>query len=241
MSTPLGPDVDVGQLDALAGEQELADLVGVGHPAGLEHGQDPVVLAVALHRLDQEPRVDERGDLLVGLADSRVGVQAGEQRGHALGLQEVDLPGQHRRHVRPGADAQEIRDRVHDDDRGIELADELLHGEEVRLEAEQARAEAPELQQAGVHPLPQVDAHRGHVADDLRLGLLEGEVHRPLAAAAGGVAELRRQRRLAGAGGAADEDGAALVEAAVAEHRVEAGHAGRHPLGRTRCAAGRAT
>ena len=62
---------------------------------------------------------------------------------------------------------------------------------------------------------------RRHVADDLRLGLLEGEVDRPLAAAAGGVAELRRQRRLAGAGGAADEHGAALVEAAVAEHRVE--------------------
>ena len=125
--------------------------------------------------------------------------------------------------------------------RGIELADELLHGEEVGLEAEQARAEAVELQQAGVDPLPQVDADRRHVADDLRLGLLEGEVHRPLAATAGGVAELRRQRRLARAGGAADEDGAALVEAAVAEHRVEAGHARGHALRRTRCAAARAT
>ena len=88
-----------------------------------------------------------------------------------------------------------------------------------------------EPQQAGVHPAPQVHPDRGHVADDLRLGLLEREVHRPLAAAARGVAELRRQRRLAGAGGAADEHRAALVEAAVAEHRVEPRHAGRHPLG----------
>ena len=56
---PLGPDVDVGQLDALPGEEELADLVGVGHPAGLEHVQHTVVLPVALHRLDEQPGVDE--------------------------------------------------------------------------------------------------------------------------------------------------------------------------------------
>ena len=123
---------------------------------------------------------------------------------------------------------------------GIELADELLHGEEVRLEAEQAGAEAPELQQAGVDPLPQVDADRGHVPDDLGLGLLEGEVHRPFAATAGGIAELRRQRRLAGAGRAADEDRAALVEAPVAEHRVEAGARPWTPAPWTRRAAGRA-
>ena len=97
-----------------------------------------------------------------------------------------------------------------------------------------------EPQQPGVDPRPQVDADRGHVADDLGLGLLEGEVHGPLAPTAGGVAELRGQGRLAGARGAADQDGAALVEAAVAEHGVEAGHAGGDPLVRTRCAAGRA-
>ena len=45
----LRPDVDVGQLDALVGEEELADLVGVRHPPGLEHVQHAVVLAVALH------------------------------------------------------------------------------------------------------------------------------------------------------------------------------------------------
>ena len=85
--------------------------------------------------------------------------------------------------------------------------------------------------QAGVDPLLQIDADRCHVANDLGLGLLEGEVQGALPATAGGVAELRGQRRLAGAGGAADEHGAALVEASVTEHRVEPGDAGRHPLG----------
>ena len=163
----LRPDVDVGQLDALVGEEELADLVGVRHPAGLEHVQHPVVLAVALHGLDEQPGVDERRDLLVGLGRLSLGGQAGEQRGDAPGLQEVDLPGEHRGHVGAGADAQQVGDRVHDDHGGIELADEPLHGEQVRLEAEQAGAEAAELQQAGVDPLLQVDADRGHVAHDL--------------------------------------------------------------------------
>ena len=164
----LRPDVDVGQLDALVGEQELADLVGVGHAAGLEDVEDPVVLAVALHGLDQEPGVDQRRDLLVGLGRARRSeFRLVNSAVTPLRLQEVDLAGQHRGHVAPGADAQEVGDRVHDDDGGVELADQLLHGEQVRLEAEQAGAEAVELEQAGVHPLLQVDAHRRHVPHDL--------------------------------------------------------------------------
>ena len=192
--------------------------------------------------LTQEPGVDERGDLLVGLRRrSALGVEAGEQRGHALGLQEVDLAGEHRRHVGAGADAQQVRDRVHDDDRRVELADELLHREQVRLEAEQAGAEAAELQQAGVDPPLQVDADRGHVADDLGLGLLEGEVHAP----ARRGAQVASQNCAASVdlpvpARAADQHGAAPVEAAVAEHGVEAGDAGRHPLGGHVVCAGRA-
>ena len=142
------------------------------------------MLPVALHRPDEQPGVDQRRDLLIAPArPSASACQAGEQRGHPACLQEVDLAGQHRRDVRAVPMRNEVGDRVHDHHRGIELADELLHREQVRLEAEQARAEALELQQAGVDPLPQVDADGGHVADDLGLGLLEGEVHRPLAAA----------------------------------------------------------
>ena len=127
-------------------------------------------------------------------------------------------------------DAQDVRDGVLDDHGRIEFADVLLHGEQVRFETEEAGPEAAELQQADVHPLPQIDADRRHVPYDLRLGLLEGEVHCPVAAPTGGVAELRRQRRLSRAGPAADKDRAPFVEAAVTEHGVKAGHAGGHPL-----------
>ena len=66
VSTPCGPDVHVGELDAPVGEQELPDLVGVRHPAGLQDRQHAVVLAVALERADEQPGVDQRGDQLVG-------------------------------------------------------------------------------------------------------------------------------------------------------------------------------
>jgi hypothetical protein len=104
----LRADVHVGQLDPLAGEQKLADLVGVRHPARLEHVQDPVEFAVALHRLDSQPRVDERSDLLVRLCRRHLGVEAREQRRHPFGLQEVDLTRQHQGHVGSASHAHEV-------------------------------------------------------------------------------------------------------------------------------------
>ncbi len=141
-----------------------------------------------------------------------------------MGLQVVDLAREHGEHVGAGPDPQQVGDRIKDHHRRVELGDRRLHRQQVRLEPEQRRAKAAEREQALVDPTLQVDADRGHVADDLSLGLLEGEVHRPLAALAGRFAELRRERRLAGARGAVDEDRAAREEAAV-EHRIQARHA----------------
>ena len=44
----LGADVDVDELHALVGDEELADLVAVRHAAALEDVQRPVALTVAL-------------------------------------------------------------------------------------------------------------------------------------------------------------------------------------------------
>ena len=145
--------VDVGQLDALAGEEELTDLVGMGHAAGLAHVEHPIVLAVALECLEEEPAVDERRNPLLGQGRLFTGVQAREQGSHALGFQVVHLTSQHRRHFGVGCYPDEVGDWVLDDDCGLELGDELLHGEEVSLETEKARPEALELQQACIHPL----------------------------------------------------------------------------------------
>jgi hypothetical protein len=68
----LKPDVDIGQLDTLADEEKLADLIGVDHPTGLEHAQDPVLLPVTLHALDQKPGVDKQRDLLITLSSLSV-------------------------------------------------------------------------------------------------------------------------------------------------------------------------
>jgi hypothetical protein len=85
-------------------------------------------------------------------------------------LQEVDLTGEHRRTRPHRSDAQEVRDGVHHDHGRIELADGLLHGEQVRLKAEDARAGASELQQTGVHPrlrsMPTEDMFRTISASD---------------------------------------------------------------------------
>ena len=82
-------------------------------------------------------------------------------------------------------------------------------------------------------PRLQVEADRAHVADDLALRLLEGEVEAALAAAAGGVGEVAGEAGLAGARRARDEDAAAAVEPRAAEHGVEPGDAGGDPLART--------
>ena len=88
-----------------------------------------------------------------------------------------------------------------------------------------------EAQQAAFNQGVQAQADGVHVADYLIGRLLEGEEEHALAPKRGGLGEVGGDDRLAGAGGAGEEDAAAAEEAAPAEHGVEAGDAGRDTLG----------
>src|ERR1700722_5793942 len=100
------------------------------------------------------------------------------------------------------------------------------------LEAEQAGADASELQQALFDPHSEAHTDRGHVPDDLILRLLEGKVDRPLTTRARRIAELRGEGRFSRARGAADQHRAAAIRALAAKHQIQTGNAGRYPLGR---------
>ena len=79
-------------------------------------------------------------------------------------------------------------------------------------------------------PGRQVQADGAHVADDLVLGFLEGQVEAALALPADGVGEIGRERSLAGAGGARDQDAAAPVIPLASQHAIQAGDTGGDPL-----------
>ena len=198
----------------------------MGRAPGLEHRQRAIVLSVALEAAHEQPRVDQRGHHMVGRFGFSFRPKAGEHRGHPSALQEVDLAGQHRRYVMAGPDADQVRYRVQDHDRGIEIVNQALHGRQMGLETKQAGAHASEPQQAPLDPRPQVDAHRGHVADDLFLRLFEGEIDCPLSAFARRITKMRGERGLAGARGPADQHRATAIGTLAAEHHVEAGNAG---------------
>ena len=148
----LGSDVDVGELDATRRDQEFADLIGVRHAARFEDVERPVALAVAFDGLDEQPGVDERGDLLVRAIAFPAAVESDEQGRDAVALQVVDLTGQHGRHLGVPAFTHEVGDRVQHHELWLEVRDQLLQLEEVGLQAQQARAHAVKLQQPGVDP-----------------------------------------------------------------------------------------
>ena len=115
---------------------------------------------------------------------------------------------------------------------GLKSATMLVHRDQMRLEAVARRAVGVKLQQAGGHPGLEVDADGPHVPQELLRGFLEQEAQAAFAAAAGGIEEVGREARLAGAGGAGDEYRAATIVACAAEHFVEPRDAGRHPVHR---------
>jgi hypothetical protein len=67
--------------------------------------------------------------------------KAREDGGDAPGLEEVDLAGQQRGHVCRCPDAQEVETGSSTTAAGSDVVDGLLHGDEVRFESEEARAE----------------------------------------------------------------------------------------------------
>ena len=62
--------------------------------------------------------------------------------------------------------------------------------------------------------------------------LLESEIQAAFAAPTGGIDKMRGQARLAGAGGAGNQDGAAPVVTLAAEHGVQTCNASGYPFGR---------
>ena len=119
--------------------------------------------------------------------------------------------------------------------RRFEVAHRTLHGGQMRLEAEARRAVRVELQQSTIHPLLQVDADGAHVAHQLRGRLLEKEIQATLATPAGGIHEMGRQARLAGARGSGEQDGAAAV---VTRDRSTSHPVARRPSTRAHSIAG---
>ena len=69
-------------------------------PRDLQDVEDPVVLAVALRGLDEQPGVDQRRQSAGRRRRRRLGVQAGEEGRDSAALEEVDLSGEHGGHVR---------------------------------------------------------------------------------------------------------------------------------------------
>src|SRR5947207_738828 len=212
--------VDVHELDAVVGEEKLTDLVGVTHPARLEHVEPAVPLAARLERDQQEPGVDDRGDLDVGLLQLGPSVsETGQERGDPLHLEVIDQPGQRGLNIPLRRHRDQAADGVEHHDAWPKPFDRAVHAREMHLETVHRGASGLELEQATIDPLLEVDPDRSHVADHLLRRFLELERQAAFPPPAGGVDEVRRHARLAGSGGARHEDRAAAEVALATEHR----------------------
>ena len=80
----LRPDVDVGELDPWPVSRNSRIWLECAIPRDLSTYSTRLCSPLPSIVLTQQPGVDERGDLLVGPSVSLAGVQAREQRGHAL-------------------------------------------------------------------------------------------------------------------------------------------------------------
>src|SRR5215813_2837709 len=87
----LRTDVNIEQLDAVVGEDELANLVRMRHATGLEHPDTAIALAITFEAAQQKPCVHQGRDanlaLLGGASSFR---QAGKKSGDLLRLKKID-------------------------------------------------------------------------------------------------------------------------------------------------------
>ncbi len=148
-----------------------------------------------------------------------------------LRLQKIDQPREHGPHFVQRADHEQIGDRVHDHDAGLEAGDVFVGHQQHFFDPAVGRTRRMELQQPLADPRLEVDADRAHVADDLPGRFLEREIQAALAAAAGRIHEMRRHAGLAGAGRAGHQDAAPAIEALAAHHAVQPVDAGRDAFG----------
>src|SRR6185436_20809523 len=115
---------------------------------------------------------------------------------------------------------------------GLKVGDYLVHRHEMRLEAVARWPIRMELQHPAFHPRLEIDADGAHVAQQLLRRLFEEKAQTALAPAARRVEKVGSETRLAGAGGAGDQDRAAAIVPLAAEHLVETRDTRRHALER---------
>ena len=218
------------KLDPLGRDEELANLIRVAHAARLDQREPARPLPGDFDVPHLEPRVDERGDAERYLLDPRGGAQRRHEGGDLPALEVVEEPDQHRLDLVAITGSHQAGDGVEDHSARLEGLDGLVHPNEVRLEA--VDGGAPRLDEESFLrlPLPEVEANRRHVANDLPRRFLEREVQDALAPPAGSVREQGREAALAGARRAGHQHAGAAVVAATGEQAVERRHPGGHAL-----------
>ena len=107
----------------------------------------------------------------------------------------------------------EVVDGVHDGHRRLGLLDLAVHGHQMLLEAEERGARARNSQTAVHRPTLEIDADRPHVPHVLAAAIPRRGTARSAPRGDRSLGEVRGEARLAGAGGARDEDAAAAVVA----------------------------
>ncbi len=186
-------EIGLQQLNAAARHHELADLVGMGDAARLEQIKFAVELAVGLAVEQQDPAVHQRRQTRVGFGLLDVG-EMREHGGDAVGLEGVDDAQQHRLHLGDVGRAGEGGDRIEHDQLRLEPVDLAQHDRKMHLEGVEGRARREIAQLPVLQPFGEICADRPHVANGLRLGLLEREIERALAAPAGSIRHHAGQR-----------------------------------------------
>src|SRR6185369_2042037 len=218
--TPRGTDqnalqgaIDIEQLDATLGDLVFADLIGVAHPARLQHVETAVALAVGLQRAKRDPSVDQRGNALIPTGNMLLlRSEPGHHGGDALGLQDVDHAQQYA--VDLGLYTAKRGDRVDDGGRGFKLVEIPVHPCQVHFKAIEGRSGGLEPQQSRVQVLLKIDSDGSNIANDLPGRFFECEIKAALSARAGRGREMRSKNCLSGPGRAGNENAGAFVIAA---------------------------
>src|SRR3989339_1172931 len=152
--------------------------------------------------------------------------QVGKQAGDLPVLEKIHQAHEDRLHFVVAGHNGQVGNGVHDYRAGLKFVDQLVDHGQVHLQAVEGGTGGMEFEYSLFDPGLQVKPDGAHVADDLVLGFLQGQVEATLAPAAGGVGEVSRQGGLAAAGSAGDQDAAAPVIPLAAQHAIQAEDAG---------------
>src|SRR5688500_5708221 len=171
----------------------------VPRAAHLEQDEAPEYLSVHLGVAQQDDRIGERGDVLLGdrAATEQRRRRRREQARRLLHLQVRGEADDELAEAAKRRDALQGRQAVHGDTVRLDLGDKLLHLDEVILHRHRMRIAVEHHQPSGLLERREVESPRRRVAEELILALLEGEEQAPLARGASARDELRDEQRLA--------------------------------------------